>query len=294
MGRLKNTFIRTGVRIFFPGIAKNLEEERVFEVIEAGDDVDLERYISVEDHGAPVTVICFAGMAVLYAAMPRFEFRKTLQESGRDFNFIWVRDPHRCWYRRAPDGSGKGFQFYSEIIQEALDKLPSKHTIAVGASAGGAIAFLLSASLPINQIVAFNPVFPLEVYCSAASRRRVLFDVKKLLRNFNAWFESVLVTFGTAFIWKRSENLDGLEETPATLAAWQNGAAPARTAVFYSTRNRPDTEQAEPLRSLDGIILTPVESERHNCMAELKSRGELGKVIVAEIDASLAARKQQP
>ena len=134
-----NSCIRVLVRRFMPGIAAALEEENQFDRIEgpAHDLTDPALYLQVEDNRAETTIVAFAGMAVLYAAMPRFEFKKMLQETGGHYNYVFVRDVFRSSYRRAPDGSGNGIAFYRRIVGEALQRLGAKENIAIGMSGGG-------------------------------------------------------------------------------------------------------------------------------------------------------------
>ena len=163
------SIIETGVRLFLrrfmPGIAAALEEEGQFGQIhgvQAGP-VDTSLFMQIEDNRADVTIVAFAGMAVLYAAMPKFEFKNLLQDIG-SYNYVFVRDVYRSSYRRAPDGSDAGIAFYEEAVSEALVRLGARHNIAMGMSGGGEAALRISGAAPIHHVVAFNPSFPFEHY----------------------------------------------------------------------------------------------------------------------------------
>jgi len=291
MNSILNFFVKLFIRTFMPGIAKSLEEEGQFDFRQrpAGqDEPDLSLYIDVEDNGSDVTLICFAGMAVLYAAMPRFEFRKTLLTPGGRYNFIWVRDIHRSLYNLAPAGFPNGFAFYTHIIGDALDRLKSSHNVTVGASGGGAAAFAFSGVLPIGLVVTFNPAFPLKVYCSAPNGRKVFLDWRKLLRTPGDYFETLLVTLSAHYLWKRTCRLVGEENISDPLDAYLRKSPPAQATLFYSDHCLPDTQQAERLKHVPTIATKPVDSGRHNCMGELKQRGELGPLIHDEIMKWLA------
>ncbi|HOZ49049.1 MAG TPA: hypothetical protein PLO37_09500 [Candidatus Hydrogenedentes bacterium] len=291
MNRLLNAFVKLFIRMFLPGIARSLEEEGQFDFQDktggqAGTDPSL--CLSVEDNGADTTVICFAGMAVLYAAMPKFEFRKTLLDVGGHYNFIWVRDVHRSLYNVALGGTPDGYGFYARIIGDALAKLGSTHNVAIGASGGGAAAFAFSGVLPVGLVIAFNPAFPLDIYASARNRWRVFLDGKKMLRHPGDYFEVVLVTLGAYYIWKRVCRLVGRANTAEALDWYLRKNPPARAVLFYSDHCLPDAEQ---IRSVDRALTVtpkPVNSGRHNCMGELKERGELGPLIHKEIQTWLA------
>lgn len=295
MNAILNVIVKLFIRIFMPGIARSLEEEGQFDFrdkVPGRDETDVSLYIDVEDNGAGVTLVCFAGMAVLYAAMPKFEFRKTLM-TGRDgYNFVWVRDIHRASYYLAPDGSPNGFAFYTRIIGDALERLGSAHNIAIGASGGGMAAFAFSGALPIHQVIVFNPAFPPEVYTSPENLRTVLRDWRKLLHKPGDYFEAVLVTVSSHFLWKRTCRLVGDENIPDALECYLQKDPPARATVFYSANCPPDARQAIALKDIPTIALRPIESGRHNCMGELKQRGELGPLIQEEICAAASSSIQ--
>ncbi len=293
MNRLFRPFARLLVRVFFPGIAKSLDEEGQFDLRGArsnSDEIDLSRHIDVEDNGSDTTLVCFAGMAVLYAAMPKFEFRKTLAESGGVYNFVWVRDIYRAFYDLAPDGSSGGLAFYARIVADALGKLNSRHNIAIGASGGGAAAFAFSGILPIHHVIAFNPTFPLGAYCSRKNICGILLDFRKLLRKPKNYIEVVFVTLGVRYLLHRNYRIVGAKNMTNPLECYLRKQPPARATVFYSTRCLPDAQQIEQFKDIPTVFVKPIESARHNCMAELKLRGELGALIHNEIIAGLAER----
>ena len=295
MNTFLNVMVRLFIRVFLPGIAKSLEEEGQFDFRDkaAGTEgIARAAYIDVEDNGSAVTLICFAGMAALYAAMPKFEFRKTLTDIRSGYNFVWVRDVRRASYDLAPDGSSNGFAFFTQAIGDALATLNSTYNVAIGASGGGAAAFAFSGVLPIHQIIAFNPGFPLG-FCSRGDiMRKVLLDWKKLLNRLLDYFEVVLVVLSARYLWRRNCRLVGAENITDTLEWYLRKQPPVRATVFYSAHSLPDAEQTRRLEGISAIRLKPVDSARHNCMGELKQRGELGPLIHEEIRVGLAEQFQ--
>lgn len=283
-----NVLVKLFIRIFLPGIARSLEEEGQFDFRDkavGNGKVDDSLYIQVEDNHSDVTLVCFAGMAVLYAAMPKFEFRQILATGSDGYNFLWVRDIHRASYYLASDGSPNGYAFYTRIIGDALEQLGSTRNIAIGASGGGLAAFLFSGALPIHQIVAFNPGISSDVYLDPKNLHAVLWDWRKLLRKPGDYFEALLIMLSAHVLWKRICRLVGEKNIPDTLQCYLSKDPPAQATVFYSTNCPPDARQAMVLKDIPSITLKPIESGRHNCMGELKQRGELGPLIHAEISA---------
>lgn len=268
-----NSCIRVFVRRFMPGIAAALEEENQFDRIEgpAHDLTDPALYLQVEDNRAETTIVAFAGMAVLYAAMPRFEFKKMLQETGGHYNYVFVRDVFRSSYRRAPDGSGNGIAFYRRIVGEALQRLGAKENIAIGMSGGGEAAFRISGGAPIHRIIALNPAFPMERYGSWSNLFHALLSLNKLVREPGVYMETLLVVLSLFYLWRHNKKLLGREPLQLPLQDYLQRAAPA--VLVYSAQCRPDAQQALALKDIPSIVLYPVESKRHNCLADMKKRG---------------------
>jgi hypothetical protein len=273
MSRILNIGLRTFLRVFMPGIAADLQAEDQFALRAAlgSETTDTSLYIDIEDNGAETTLVTFAGMAVLYAAMPKFEFKNMLQARGEPFNFVFVRDGYRSSYRLAPDGSGDGIAFYERSVREALNRIGARINIAIGMSGGGEAAFRISGAAPIHSIIAFNPGFPLEYYGARANVLLALFDAKKLVREPGAYLEVLLVVLSARFLWKRARRVIGLEDPGRPLRDYLRRAAPA--VLYYSRGCCPDRQQALALKEVPSIRLAPLESLRHNCLAELKKKG---------------------
>ena len=272
-----------------PGAASALKTEGQFSLADHSRSGTLEpsAYIDVEDNGADVTLVSFAGMAVLYAAMPKFEFKSMLQEGGGKFNFVFVRDIFRSSYRLAPDGSNEGIAFYERVVREALEQLGAKCTIAIGMSGGAEAAFRISGATPIDRIIAFNPAFPMEHHGSWSNICLILLDLKKLVTTPGAYFETLLVTLGTCYLWRRNRRLIGYEDPELPLRDYLRRSAPA--VLFYSQRCIPDVRQALALKDVPSITLTVMESSRHNCLVEMKKKGIAGKFIGDEIRKQVAS-----
>ena len=268
-----------------------MEQEGTFDFQEGGATrvVDRSDYIEVEDNGSDVTIFSLAGMAVLFAGLPRYEFRRLLKENGNKYNLVFVRDTARAMYTKAPDGSDRGIAFFEDAIMEVIEQLGSKYNIALGASGGGAGAFFLCHRVPFNQIIAFSPAFPVDVYLAKGAMLRTFFDFKKLLTEPTAYFEVVLVTLGALHVFRTLRRRLGDRPVPDLLEIYLDAyPKPPRASIFFGERCRPDREQATRLGHVPSITLRPVDSGRHNCAADLKKRGQLGTAILAEVEAGVA------
>ena len=247
-------------------------------------------YMMVEDNGADTTIIAFAGIAILYAGMPQFEFYRMLKRIKTPCNFIMVRDIHRSAYCLAPDGGVDGPGFYENAINEALAKLNSKYNVALGASAGGAAAFFFSGKVPIHHIITFSPGFPVDVYTNIWTRLRVLFDARALIREPGAYAEVLLVTFGASFYTGRIRRLTrGNTKRDALESYLSARPQPPRVTLFYGEHCLPDRKQAESLRHIDTIQLRPLPTGRHNCASYLHKKGILISTLNDEVDRGKSA-----
>lgn len=284
MSHLITKLVRAFVRRFLPGIAAALEEEGQFDRMNEPGAQSSGHCLEVEDNGADTTIVAFAGMAILYAAMPKFEFQKILQETGNRYNYVFVRDLYRSSYRYAPDGSNTGIAFYERTVSETLARLGSKHNIAIGMSGGGEAAFRISGATPIDHVIAFNPAFPFESYGSWSNLLHALLNFPVLARDPSAYLEVLFVMLGVQYLKKRNHRLAGHEDPEQALRDYLRRSAPV--TLIYSKQCRPDSLQASTLKDLPSITSIPVESNRHNCLKELKQQGQLEGFIRDIIQSS--------
>ncbi|MCF6286515.1 MAG: hypothetical protein L3K26_15170 [Candidatus Hydrogenedentes bacterium] len=288
-----NFIVKLVSRIFMPGLAKNMAEEGTFDFTTPGGtegDFDRSKFIQVEDKGSDITIVSFAGAAVLFAGMPQFEFRKMLNENENNYNLVFVRDPRRSAYFEHPHGGPGGVEFYMGLVNDTLKELGSSYNVALGASAGGAGAFYVSSFANINQIVAFAPGFPPVVYTKPTTQLKTYFNIKKLLTEPAAYAEVVLVTLAAQLVMWKVNRVHGANNLPDITQCYLDVTpAPPRATIFYGERCLPDRLQAMHHRNIPSITLKPINSGRHNCAADLKKQGILGKTILAEIEAGLRA-----
>jgi len=106
--------------------------------------------ITIDNRGHDTTVIAFSGMAPL-----NHLYEWTTAFADIPANFIGVRDPWECWYRRS------SFRIMREIWRRA-----SRPWVFIGGSAGGFAALWLGREMRADRIVAFCP----QSACGAAKR----------------------------------------------------------------------------------------------------------------------------
>ena len=286
---LQNAVFQWVARIFAPGLAEQMRREGSFYLAEAGAGGDAASdHVIVEDRGSDVTLFVFSGLAVLFAGMPRFEFRKLLLEGNGDYNLVFFRDLRRTAYHVTPDGRPGGYAYYEALINEIKARLGSKRHVALGASSGGSAAFYFGSRCGMDKIVTFSPAFPHTCYTAPWAQVRTYFDLWKLVTEPSAYLEVVMVTLGAIAGAKRLARLVPEEEiTGSALRAFLNAAPRPRATIFYGARCRPDRDQASRLAGTEGLTTVAVASGRHNCAADLKKAGKLAAMLLAEIEEGI-------
>ncbi|MBI5590352.1 MAG: hypothetical protein HY881_07730 [Deltaproteobacteria bacterium] len=270
---------------FFPGLAENLAQDDEAQTLESKENgtSSISEDVVWEDRGSNITVIAFAGMAVLYGGLPQFEFQKILSQEGQRYNTIFVRDVQRNAYMRSPQGGNNGIQYYQEAIRKAISHLPPSFNVTVGLSAGGMAPFLLCNGLALHHIIAFNPSFPQGQYASE-SLFRLSLRMATLFSDPRSYFESLLVVLSVRLIWKRQCRLLGKNNIPDELQCYLNTRPkPPPASIFYSRLNPPDFRQAMGLSGIPGITLKPVDTSRHSALKWLRDSGKLGPLLHQEI-----------
>jgi hypothetical protein len=289
---VKNAVYKMLARAFMPDVAKSMEREGTFDLADNDGGVDDSLpHVVIEDRGSDVTIFSFAGMAVLFAGLPVFEFRKLLKHNGSDFNLVFFRDVRRFAYMLTPDGELGGAEFYKSEVQRIMKELGSTYNVSIGASVGGAAAFQLAMDCGMDQVITFGPVLSSNSYTGIRQQVSHLGDLPKLVREPQAYAEVALMTLGAAVILRKVEKRLGKGSWVEVSDNYIDyGAGRPRATIFHGARCRPDRRTASHLAHLDEVKVVPVETGRHNCAAILKARGEMGDIILREIEDGMAGR----
>ncbi len=281
---------------FVPDVAKNMEKEGTFNLgEEIKIDLDENPHVLVEDRGSDITIFSFAGMAVLFAGLPAFEFRKLLQERGDDYNLVFFRDVTRTAYITKPDGTAGGPEFYEAEVNRIIKELGSGYNVAMGASAGGAMAFYMGMNCNMDQIVTFSPVLSRDVYTDPSHVFRNIFNIRALFREPQAYFEVVLMTLGALAIKRKidSKFKDRMFRDVHKFYLAMESNRPLAT-IYHGERCGPDCITANRLAHLDEVKTVPVDTGRHNCAAIIKREGRMGAAVLDEVRRGIEIRGYQP
>ena len=279
---LMERVFRWVTRIFDPGMAKNMEQGGVRQ-LEAFGEEDISDYVEVIDRGSDVTIFTFAGLAVLFAGLPGYEFRRLLQSPGEDHNLVLFRDIRRSCYHLRPDGKLAGLEFYEAEVRRIIESLGSTHNVGVGVSVGGSAALYFGARCGFEQVIAFSPGYPLTVYCSWWNRLRTVISPWRLLRSPKAYAELILVTIGSTWSYNLLCKTVGREAIWPVLEEFRNGDPRPQTTVYYGRGCRPDAQQAALMADIPGVDCIPLPTLYHNCAGFLKDQGKLGSTIVGHV-----------
>lgn len=289
---MKNMLFKWAARLFVPDVAANMAREGTMDT-SAPDAAD-EQFMVVEDNGSDVTVFCWAGMAVLFAGMPAFEFRKLLVGQGDRFNLVFFRDLRRIGYMEKPDGSDGGVEFFQDKCQEIMDRLDSRYNICVGASAGASTAIFFGSRLKMDHVIAFGPIFDADLYTDGKQQLRHYLNLKLLFTEPQAWFEVIMMMLGAYAVKNKMRKRFGPEAINDVVAAYQNAQPRPKATVFHGKYCEPDRVQAHLLDPYPEVEFMPVETGRHNVAAVLKKQGKLADSIVDAIHRGLEERGFEP
>jgi pimeloyl-ACP methyl ester carboxylesterase len=239
--------------------------------------------VEVDDRGSDVTIFTFAGLAVLYAGLPSFEFRRLLESAGDDYNLVFFRDIRRMCYHLRPGGEKDGLAFYEAQVRRVIESLGSTVNVGVGVSVGGSAALYFGARCGFDQVVAFSPGFPLSVYCSPLRQLQTYLNLPRLVRWPKAYAELILVTLGTAWSARRLQKTIGPAEIWPVLDEYRNCPKRPQAAVYYGRGCGPDARQAKLFTEFPEVECIGLPTPYHNCAGFLKRRGELGSTILGHV-----------
>lgn len=243
--------------------------------------------MDVVARGADVTIVSFAGMAVQYAGLPTFEFRRQLEAHGDQFNLVFFRDVWRTCYHRCPQRTKNGLHFYEHELRRILDELGSNYNVMLGASGGGGAALYYGLRCSANQIIAFNPGYEFVHFLRPRTMARTFLDPRPLLTDPRAYGELLVVGLAGIAANAYFRSVYKPHERWNVSALMEQAKLPP-TTVYYGERCPFDADLAARLRQHEGLKLVGLPTARHNCASVLKKQGRLGKTILAEIHAARA------
>ena len=279
--------VKLVTRLLAPELAKNMERADSAQFTEFTPE-HIENFVEVEDRGSDVTIFTFAGLAVLFAGLPAFEFKQLLRTYGDDYNLVLFRDIRRLCYHITPDGQLGGLEFYERHVREALASLGSTYNVAVGVSGGGAAALYFGTRCGFDQVIAFSPGCPLTVYCSPWNQLQSFFDLKRLVTSPKAYVEQLFVTLGTSWSYNRLRKMVGKNNIWSVMDTYRGAADPPRATVFYGEGARCDARQAKLFDGCPNVKRVALPTKFHNSAGYLKRRDELGTTILDEIHEGIS------
>lgn len=292
---LKEYLFRWLARVFVPAWANEMEREDLFRVravpLEQADESD---YILVEDHGADVTIFVFSGLDGLFGGGARFEFKGFFSKLGCPYNLVFVRELRGYFYHLEPNGAPGGLDFYERKLNDIKKRLGATYNVSMGLSAGGSAAFYFGARCGMDKVIGFCPSFPISVFSGRGAWLRHAFNFKKLITDFPAYAEVTAVSLWGTLANHRLEKLVGPSEVWDVKSTYLNNASRPQATIVYGATCQQDRAQAKGLADVPGVTLRPIPTGYHNVPGELKKRGELGALLVEEIQELIGADEHAP
>jgi pimeloyl-ACP methyl ester carboxylesterase len=253
--------------------AKDFWQEATF------SQAEIDNFSEIVDQGSQTTLVCFSGLALGFAGLPSFEFRKSLQAAEKQFNLVFLRDIRRFWYHLTPEGKSTGLDFYTDQIQAIQEKLGAKRLITLGVSAGGYAALYFGQRLGAEGILAFSPQTNLQ--------RALNWDWGILRGLSKGWLKEQAMI--AAVLRRRTRLLQ--EKMP--MAQWgdltqvQNPNPNTKIHVYYCQENWLDTREASTVNALKNVSFHGCTCSDHNVAGYLRERGELFSRLMESVGTTL-------
>lgn len=280
--KVKNFGYRSGMRIFMPDLARQMEQDGLLDLPREGEAPSIE-FMKVENNNADVTIFAFSGLDVLFAGLARYEFQRVLHDLGMNANFVFMRDVHRMGFQLKPDGSPGGAEFYVEAIKKTMAELGASRNIAIGSSIGGSAAFAFGTAAGMDELVLFGAAFNFDGFSAPGMVTKCALDWRKLLREPRAYAELLIVTLAARWAVKSFEKKVGVNNVTRPLDLYQQSEKKPALTLLYGETSWPDAAQAALVRGFARTRLVPLPTGRHNTPAFLKARGELAPRIAEAI-----------
>jgi pimeloyl-ACP methyl ester carboxylesterase len=240
-------------------------------------------YCEVIDNRAETTIVCFAGLALGFAGLPSFEFRKSLGVTGEDFNLLFVRDIRRFWYHLAPDGTPHGLNFYAQAVQTLSQQLGTRYLVTLGVSAGGYAALYFGWRLGAHRIIAFSPQTNLIVSLQSTLPQLLGFD-RIWLHPRQYLREELMVGLALRRRSKLlSQQLEFTHWGDLSQIHSQNPNPQTQTHLYYCQHNHLDRQQAIWLQGWTRTHVHACDCDLHNVAGYLRDRDQLFSVIMSHL-----------
>lgn len=272
LNRLKSAVQNT----FTPANIAPLSLQQIWQEPELSP-ADIANFCEVIDRHSPITVIAFAGLALGFAGLPSYEFRKSLGTIGDNCNIVLVRDVRRYWYHLTPEGEIGGLDFYTQYLQSQVQVLGTKYLITTGVSAGGFAALFFGWKLGADQILAFSPQTDLMGYhklrpLSLLQHRRSWSDLKSFFK------EELMVAIALR---RRTRLLK--RKLPFIYWGGLNAGLrineQTQAHIYYCQDNALDAQEALKISVFPGVTLHACACNQHNVAGYLRTGGGLFTIL---------------
>jgi hypothetical protein len=139
-------------------------------------------YFKIEVPNSETLIVSFAGHALLFGGIPRFEFVNFFNKNFENINKHFYIDKFRTCYHKGIFGLSNNIDETVEYLKNEIKQY--KNVIFLGVSAGGYAAILFGSLLNINSIIAFTPqTFRRDKYIDEKYR-----DISQYINNVTKYY----------------------------------------------------------------------------------------------------------
>lgn len=249
---------------------------------------DPKQYVLVDDRKSAVTIFAFAGGVGRFGGMPVFEFRNLLLKHGGSFNLVFIRDVWRVFYHLTPDRKPNGLDFFADLINQSIKELGSTYHVALGGCMGGSASLYFGARCGMNQVISFNPIFPLVQNVSPAAVMKDLMDVKTLAKNPGGFCTRAILLGALKRGLRRTARGVGWDHIVPMRDAYKPGGPYPRTTIFYPKFAPYEEREVQYFAQFPGAEIIGLPTVIHSTPRYLKKHGQLAAAITERVNRGLA------
>ncbi|MCB9197835.1 MAG: hypothetical protein H6600_05200 [Flavobacteriales bacterium] len=188
--------------------------------------------------------------------IPVFEFFNSISDIPCDKLFL--RDFGQAWYQKGVDSK---LDHIDEVINYIKDKITENKYDKIcflGNSMGGYAAILFGSIMNVDTVISFAPQTFIDRF-----HRKIYRDKR--------WQDQINKVY--AFEKKRKDFFDLKKYLK------KNRSYKTQINIFYSPKDILDKKHAERLKTLNHIILNPIQEGGHEVVKVLRNNGELRSLI---------------
>lgn len=214
---------------------------------------DTDSYFSDFNQDSETMLIAFGGSAG-ELGIPAFEFFKSTSLFA--VKKIYFRDLDQAWYHQGIPGIASNIDGVANFLTDQISRQKVKHTLMVGNSMGAYAALLFGWLTNADRVLAFSP-------------QTFINTMLRLYYRDKRWPEQI----------KRAHRANQKQYFDLRKFFLTRSNKNTAIGIYYPTASYLDRYHASRMKSIQNIRLFPHTSPTHSFVRELKTKGELDRIL---------------